>query len=48
MGLSALGHLQPSRSTAALLHNIAAPGLDVKDMFFKVGSEVDAATGGRQ
>jgi formylglycine-generating enzyme required for sulfatase activity len=34
--------------TAALLRNIAAPGLDVKEMFFKVGSEVDAATGGRQ
>jgi formylglycine-generating enzyme required for sulfatase activity len=34
--------------TAALLRNIAKPGLDVKDMFFKVGSEVGAATGGRQ
>jgi formylglycine-generating enzyme required for sulfatase activity len=34
--------------TAALLQNIATPGLDVKDMFFKVGSEVDAATRGRQ
>jgi formylglycine-generating enzyme required for sulfatase activity len=34
--------------TAALLNNIATPGLDVKEMFFKVGSEVDAATGGRQ
>jgi uncharacterized caspase-like protein len=34
--------------TAALLNNIATPGLDVKDMFFKVGSEVDAATGGTQ
>jgi formylglycine-generating enzyme required for sulfatase activity/uncharacterized caspase-like protein len=34
--------------TAALLSNIATPGLDVKDMFFKVGSDVNAATGGRQ
>jgi formylglycine-generating enzyme required for sulfatase activity len=34
--------------TAALLHNIAMPSLDVKDMFFKVGSDVNAATGGRQ
>jgi formylglycine-generating enzyme required for sulfatase activity len=34
--------------TAALLHNIATPGLDVKDMFFKVGSEVEAATSSRQ
>jgi formylglycine-generating enzyme required for sulfatase activity len=34
--------------TAALLHNIATPGLDVTDMFRKVGREVDAATGGRQ
>jgi formylglycine-generating enzyme required for sulfatase activity/uncharacterized caspase-like protein len=34
--------------TTALLNNIATPGLDVKDMFYKVGSEVDAATGGRQ
>ncbi len=34
--------------TAALLHNIATPGLDVKDVFFKVGQEVVAATGGKQ
>jgi WD40 repeat protein len=34
--------------TAALLHNIATPGLDVKEMFFRVGSEVEAATSGRQ
>jgi uncharacterized caspase-like protein len=34
--------------TAALLNNIAMPGLDVKEMLFKVRSEVDAATGGRQ
>jgi formylglycine-generating enzyme required for sulfatase activity len=34
--------------TAALLHNIATPGLDVKEMFFKVGSDVNAATSGRQ
>jgi formylglycine-generating enzyme required for sulfatase activity len=34
--------------TAALLHNIATPGLDVKEMFFKVGSDVETATGGRQ
>jgi hypothetical protein len=30
------------------LDNIATPGLDVKDMFYKVGREVNAATGGRQ
>ncbi len=34
--------------TAALLHNIGTPGLDVKEMFFKVGGEVEAATSGRQ
>jgi uncharacterized caspase-like protein len=34
--------------TAALLKNIATPGLDVKDMFFKVGRDVVEATGGRQ
>jgi formylglycine-generating enzyme required for sulfatase activity len=34
--------------TAALLHNIATPGLDVKDLFFKVGQEVVAATGRKQ
>jgi formylglycine-generating enzyme required for sulfatase activity len=34
--------------TAALLHNITTPGLDVTDMFRKVGREVDAVTGGRQ
>jgi hypothetical protein len=34
--------------TAALLNNIATPGLDVKDLFFKVGRDVVAATGGRQ
>jgi formylglycine-generating enzyme required for sulfatase activity len=34
--------------TAALLVNIAAPGLDVTDMFRKVGRDVIAATGGRQ
>jgi formylglycine-generating enzyme required for sulfatase activity len=34
--------------TAALLNNIATPGLDVTDMFRKVGREVDAATGGKQ
>jgi formylglycine-generating enzyme required for sulfatase activity len=34
--------------TAALLNNIATPGLDVTDMFRKVGREVDTATGGRQ
>jgi formylglycine-generating enzyme required for sulfatase activity len=34
--------------TAALLANIATPGLDVKEMFFKTGSDVSAATGGRQ
>jgi formylglycine-generating enzyme required for sulfatase activity/uncharacterized caspase-like protein len=34
--------------TASLIANIATPGLDVTDMFRKVGREVDAATGGRQ
>jgi formylglycine-generating enzyme required for sulfatase activity len=34
--------------TAALLNNIATPGLDLTDMFRKVGREVDAATGGKQ
>jgi formylglycine-generating enzyme required for sulfatase activity/uncharacterized caspase-like protein len=34
--------------TAALLNNIATPGLDVKDMFYKVGRDVIASTGGRQ
>jgi formylglycine-generating enzyme required for sulfatase activity/uncharacterized caspase-like protein len=34
--------------TAALLHHITTPGLDVKDLFFRVGSEVIASTMGRQ
>jgi formylglycine-generating enzyme required for sulfatase activity len=34
--------------TAALLNNIATPGLDVKDMFYKVGRDVVAATEGKQ
>jgi uncharacterized caspase-like protein len=34
--------------TAALLNNIATPGLDVKDLFFKVGREVIAGTNGAQ
>ncbi len=34
--------------TAALLNNIAMPGLDVTDMFREVGRQVDAATAGRQ
>jgi formylglycine-generating enzyme required for sulfatase activity len=34
--------------TTALLNNIAAPGLDVTEMFRKVGREVNAATGGTQ
>jgi formylglycine-generating enzyme required for sulfatase activity/uncharacterized caspase-like protein len=34
--------------TAALLHNIATPGLDVKDMFYRVGRDVIAATDGKQ
>jgi formylglycine-generating enzyme required for sulfatase activity len=34
--------------TAALLHNIATPGLDVKDLFYTVGQEVLEATGGKQ
>jgi uncharacterized caspase-like protein len=34
--------------TAALLNNIATPGLDVTDMLRKVGREVDIVTGGKQ
>jgi formylglycine-generating enzyme required for sulfatase activity len=34
--------------TAALLNNIATPGLDVKELFFKVGGEVIDSTMGRQ
>jgi uncharacterized caspase-like protein len=34
--------------TAALLNSIATPGLDVTDMFRKVGRDVVAATGGKQ
>jgi formylglycine-generating enzyme required for sulfatase activity len=34
--------------TAALLADIATPGLDVKDMLYKVGRDVNAATGGKQ
>ena len=35
-------------TTAALLNNIATPGLDIKDMFFRVGREVIATTRGAQ
>jgi serine protease Do len=34
--------------TAALLNNIATPGLDVKELFFRVGGEVIANTKGMQ
>jgi hypothetical protein len=34
--------------TAALLSNIATPGVDVKEMFYKVGRDVITATGGKQ
>jgi uncharacterized caspase-like protein len=34
--------------TTALLNNIATPGLDVKDLFFKVGQEVMTSTKGAQ
>ena len=34
--------------TTALLNNIATPGLDVKDLFFKVGKEVKDSTKGGQ
>jgi uncharacterized protein YecT (DUF1311 family) len=44
-GRSSTGH---SPFTAALLNNIATPGLDVKDMFYKIGRDVIAATGGKQ
>jgi uncharacterized caspase-like protein len=44
-GSSSVRH---SPFTAALLNNIATPGLDVTDMFRKVGREVDTATGGKQ
>ncbi len=39
---------QDSPFTAALLDNIATPGLDVKELFFRVGSEVIAKTKGEQ
>jgi formylglycine-generating enzyme required for sulfatase activity len=47
-GPLAAASVRHSPFTAALLNNIATPGLDVKEMFDKVGSEVEAATGGRQ
>jgi uncharacterized protein len=34
--------------TTALLHHIATPGLDVRDLFYNVGREVVDATQGRQ
>jgi hypothetical protein len=34
--------------TSALLNHIVTPGLDVKDVFFRVGSEVTATTRGKQ
>jgi len=34
--------------TGALLNHIATPGLDVKDLFFRVGGEVIATTTGKQ
>jgi formylglycine-generating enzyme required for sulfatase activity len=34
--------------TTALLNNIATPGLDVKDLFYKVGRDVIGVTGGKQ
>jgi hypothetical protein len=37
-----------SSFTAALLNNIATPGLDIKDLFFKVGREVVDVTRGKQ
>ena len=39
---------EDSPFTAALLSNIRTPGLDVKDLFFRVGSEVIAKTKGQQ
>jgi len=39
---------QDSPFTAALLDNIATPGLDVKDLFFRVGRDVIARTKGEQ
>ena len=39
---------QDSPFTAALLDNIATPGLDVKELFFRVGTEVIAKTKGEQ
>jgi formylglycine-generating enzyme required for sulfatase activity/uncharacterized caspase-like protein len=49
-GLFSWSNSSPRHSpfTAALLNNIATPGLDVTDMLRKVGREVDAATRGRQ
>jgi hypothetical protein len=43
--VSSTGH---SPFTSALLSNIATPGLDVKEMLYKVGRDVIAATGGKQ
>jgi Caspase domain len=34
--------------TTALLHNISIPGIDVKDMFFRVAKEVVSSTNGKQ
>jgi uncharacterized caspase-like protein len=39
---------QGSPFTAALLGNLATPGLDIKELFFRVGSEVIAKTHGTQ
>jgi formylglycine-generating enzyme required for sulfatase activity/uncharacterized caspase-like protein len=47
-GLFSSSSTRHSPFTAALLNNIAALGLDVKDMFYKVGRDVIAATEGKQ
>jgi len=40
------GHNSPF--TAAFLHNVGIPDLDLRQMFFRVQDEVDRQTGGRQ
>jgi Caspase domain len=47
-GASSPAGSRHSPFTAALLSNITTPGVDVKEMFYKVGRDVIAATGGKQ
>jgi formylglycine-generating enzyme required for sulfatase activity len=48
LGSATSSSTRHSPFTSALLSNIATPDLDVKDMLYKVGRDVIAATGGRQ